>query len=99
MSAVHGPMPCSAVNAACASSASIAATAARSMCFREIALPISLMALIFGRDRPSRASLSERASRTVSWWNGSNAANSRARIAAALAVESCWPQTIEQRPA
>ena len=29
-------------------------------------------------DRPSRASLSPRASRTVSWWNGSNAANSRA---------------------
>ena len=28
-------------------------------------------------DRPSRASLSARASRTLSWWNGSNAANSR----------------------
>ena len=65
----------------------------------EIALPIALTALIFGRDSPSRPSLSPRASRTVSWWNGSNAANSRARIAAAAAVETCWPQTIEHSPA
>ena len=63
------------------------------------ALPISRIDLIFGADRPSRLSLSARARRTASWWNGSKAANSRSRIAAALAVESCWPQTMAHRPA
>ena len=59
---------------------------------------ISLSALIFGPDRPSRASLSARARRTASGWNGSNAATSRPQIAAALAVETCWPHTMAASP-
>ena len=42
-------------------SASISATASRSMCLLAMALPISLIDLILGRDRPSRSSLSPRA--------------------------------------
>src|SRR5262249_20392605 len=41
---------------------------------------------------------SARARRTASWSNGSKAAFSRPQIAPALAVESCWPQTIWASP-
>ena len=55
--------------------------------------------LILAADRPSRPSRSVRARRTASWSNGSNAADSRPQIAAALAVESCCPQTMWASPA
>ena len=75
MSAVHGPMPCSAVSAACAASASIRPTASRSICPLAIAVPIAFIVLIFGRRQaePRRAARRASAAR-VSWWNGSNAA-------------------------
>ena len=66
MSAVHGPMPCSAVSAACASiGVHIADRGEIDTAFgdRLADLPDRL---IFGADRPSRLSLSMRARRTVS---------------------------------
>ncbi len=99
MSAVHGPMPWTAVSAACASSAARSASVVRSGSPRMTARAISLSALIFGFDRPSRASFSGRALMMAPGSNGSKAAASRAQIAPALAVESCCDTTVAASPA
>src|SRR6516225_9753190 len=82
MSAVHGPIPCTAVSAACAASASIAASEVSASRSLATARAISLSARIFGAERPSRASFDARARMMACGSNGSNAAARRAQIAA-----------------
>ncbi len=62
----------------------------RAMCFSVL--------ILAAESRPSRPSRSARALRIASWWNGSNALLTRPQIAAALAVDSCWPQMIAAKP-
>src|SRR5262247_1425727 len=84
MSAVHGPMPCTAVSSACASSAGSEASAARSSVPSSTALAIAFRVRIFAADRPMRWSLAGRARRTALEPNGSKAAFRRPQIAPAL---------------
>src|SRR6516164_7979762 len=99
MSAVHGPIPCTAVSAACAASASIAASEVSASRSLATARAISLSARIFGAERPSRASFDARARMMACGSNGSNVAARRAQIAPALAVESCCDTTVAASPA
>src|SRR5262249_3395446 len=98
MSAVHGPTPCSAVSARCASSAGSSASASRSSPSL-IAVAIALKARILAPDRPMRPSVTARARRIFSGSSGSYAAVRRPQIALALAVESCCATMIWARPA
>src|SRR5215475_13930559 len=99
MSAVHGPMPCTAVSSAWASSAGSEVSAARSSVPSSTALAIAFRVRIFAADRPMRWSLAGRARRTASDPNGSNAALRRPQIAPALAVETCCDTTMAASPA
>ena len=99
MSAVHGPMPCTAVSAAWAVVGRHVGEPAEGERRRATARAIALRARIFGADRPRRPSRSARARRSAAGSNGSKAAASRAQIAPALAVESCWETTIAASPA
>ena len=87
MSAVHGPIPWTAVSAAWASSAGLLVSAGRSSSPRSMAFAIALSVRIFGAESPARASFAARARRTAAWSSGSKASLSRAQIAFALAVD------------
>src|SRR5262249_46942997 len=61
MSAVHGPMPWTAVSAAWASSAGFLVSAERSSSPRSMAFAMAFSVRIFGAESPARASLAARA--------------------------------------
>src|SRR5712692_9036921 len=92
-------MPCSAVSAACASSAGRSTSPAKSSVPDLSAEAIDLSVRIFAADRPARFRRGARTRKKAAASSGSSIAVSRPQIAAALAVESCWETTIEASPA
>ena len=99
MSAVHGPMPCSAVSVWCAASASSFGQHFEIEPLGGDLARDDLQRLDLGRRQAEPAEpVGARLAQGV-MMNGSNAASTRAQIAAALAVDTCWPQTMAARPA
>ncbi len=97
MSAVHRPIPLISHNWLCASSAGAVARPAKSSPFSQ-AVVTARRVRILGLDKPTAARSSSLKQARLSAVNGVTKVCKRAKIALALATETCWPVMICARP-